>query len=151
MPVIALAAFVVVANDSLAIAQENQTIFEIVARWRHWLRHPPNHHLDHAPMSCGAGSKQEFGVWLWHMMPYTYGVSSPIRMADVAAPSRIAFGGQDVGSDTVEKPAIVRNHQHAGGEFQQGIFQRAQRFHIEVVRRFVQQQYIAALLQGREI
>ncbi len=38
----------------------------------------------------------------------------------------------------------MRDHHHAAGEFQQRVFQRAQRFHVEVVGRFVQQQHVAA-------
>ena len=42
----------------------------------------------------------------------------------------------------------MRNHQHAAGEFEQRIFQRAQRFDVEVVGRFVEQQHVATLQQG---
>jgi len=49
-------------------------------------------------------------------------------------PVRIAFRREDVGGDAVEEPAVVRDHQHAAGEFEQRIFQRAQRFHVVVVK-----------------
>jgi len=63
-------------------------------------------------------------------------------------PLRIAFAGQDVGGDTVEEPAVVGGDQHAAGEFQQGVFECAQGFHVEVVRRFIEQQHVAAGEQG---
>ena len=40
-----------------------------------------------------------------------------------------------------------RDHQHAAGELEQRLFQRAQRFHVEVVGRLVEQQHVAALEQ----
>src|SRR4051812_36478227 len=48
-------------------------------------------------------------------------------------PLRFAFGGEDVSSDAVEKPAVVRDDKYAAGEFEQRVFERAQRFHIEIV------------------
>ena len=42
----------------------------------------------------------------------------------------------------------MRNHHHTAGKFQQCVFQRAQGFYVEVVRRFVQQQHIAAAQQS---
>ena len=41
----------------------------------------------------------------------------------------------------------MRNHQHAAGEFEQGIFQRTQRFDVDVVGRFVEQQDVGARQQ----
>ena len=35
------------------------------------------------------------------------------------------------------------------GELQQGVFQRSQGFHVQIVRRFVQQQQVSALFQGQ--
>ncbi|MCY1214074.1 hypothetical protein D9M72_258780 [compost metagenome] len=57
---------------------------------------------------------------------------------------RVALERQDVRRDPVQEPAIVRDHHHAAGELQQRVFQRAQRFHVEVVRRLIQQQHVAA-------
>jgi len=37
----------------------------------------------------------------------------------------------------------MRNHHHAAGKLQQGIFQRAQRFDVEIIGRFIQQQHVA--------
>ena len=41
--------------------------------------------------------------------------------------------------DAIEKPAIVRNHEHAAGKLEQGIFERAQGFHVQIVGRFIEQ------------
>ena len=40
------------------------------------------------------------------------------------------------------------NHQHGAGEFEQRVFQSAQGFHVQVVRRFIQHQNVAACDQG---
>ena len=63
-------------------------------------------------------------------------------------PLRVAFGCQDVRGDPVQEPAVVRDDQAAAGEFQQGVFQRPQGFHVQVVGGFVQQQHVAAFQQG---
>ena len=62
---------------------------------------------------------------------------------------RIILIRQDVGRDTIQEPAIVRDHNGGAGEVQQGLFQRAQGFHVEVVGRLVQQQHVGALFQGQ--
>src|SRR5471032_2239017 len=61
---------------------------------------------------------------------------------------RIAFERQDMGGDAVQEPAIVRDHHHRAGELQQRVFQRAQGFDVQIVRRFIEQQHVAALEQG---
>ena len=43
---------------------------------------------------------------------------------------RVALEGEDMRGDAVEEPAVVADHQHATGEFQQGVFQGAQGFHV---------------------
>ena len=50
--------------------------------------------------------------------------------------------------DTVKEPAIVRDHQHAAGEFEQGVFQCTQGFDIKIVGGFIQHQDVAAHEQG---
>ena len=56
---------------------------------------------------------------------------------------RIALERQNMGSDTVEEPAVVRDDHHAPRELEQCIFQRPQRFHVEVVRWLIQQEHVA--------
>ena len=46
MAMVALAALVVVAHDTLAIAHEDEPVLETVLAWRHWTRHRPDHDLD---------------------------------------------------------------------------------------------------------
>ena len=43
----------------------------------------------------------------------------------------------------------MRDHEHAAGEFEQRVLERAQRLDVEVVRRLVEQQQVAALQQRR--
>ena len=45
-------------------------------------------------------------------------------------------------SRAVKERAVVRNHHNASGEHFQGFFQCAQRFRIQIVRRFIKQQHI---------
>ena len=42
----------------------------------------------------------------------------------------------------------MRDDHDTAGEFEQGVFQRAQGFHVEVVGRLIQQQHVAAGDQG---
>ena len=50
--------------------------------------------------------------------------------------------------DAVEEPAVVRRHERAAREFEERFFQGAQGFDVEVVRRFVKEQHVAARKQG---
>src|SRR5258705_3487381 len=61
----------------------------------------------------------------------------------------VAFPRQDVRARAVEEPAVVGNHHRAAGEVLQGVLQRAQGFHVEVVGRLVEQDQVAALLEGQ--
>src|SRR5689334_5594570 len=72
-----------------------------------------------------------------------------VEVALEETPLRIAFRGENVGGDAIEEPAIVRYHEHAAGELEQCLFERAQRLDIEIVGRLVEQQHVAALEQGR--
>src|SRR5690606_27948470 len=63
-------------------------------------------------------------------------------VAGKEGPLRITLGSQDVGRDAVEEPAVVRDHEHAAGELQEGILQRAQRLDVEVVGRLVEKQHV---------
>ncbi|MCW2948677.1 MAG: ribosomal protein [Actinoallomurus sp.] len=70
------------------------------------------------------------------------------EVAFVPVPVRALFPRQDVGRDAVEEPPVVRGDHRAAGELQQGVLQGAEGLDIEVVGGLVQQQHIAALLQG---
>jgi hypothetical protein len=52
-----------------------------------------------------------------------------------------------VGGDPVEEPAVVADDDRAAGEIEERFFQGAQRVHVEVVRRLVQEEQVAAALQ----
>ncbi len=54
---------------------------------------------------------------------------------------------QNVGGNTVKEPAVVRDNHRAARELQQGVFQRAQGFDIQVVGWFIEQQDVTADLQ----
>src|SRR5450631_1268868 len=60
---------------------------------------------------------------------------------------RVALEGEDMSCDAVKEPAIVRDDDRATRERDQRIFERAQRFDIEVIGRLVEQQDVAAGLQ----
>src|ERR1043165_5763250 len=53
-------------------------------------------------------------------------------------PLRVVLGGEDVGGDAIEEPAVVRDDQHRSGEFQQRLLERPQRLDVEVVGGLVQ-------------
>jgi hypothetical protein len=55
----------------------------------------------------------------------------------------IAFEGEDVRGQPVKKEAVMADDHRATGEFFQRLFQRAQRFDIEIVGRFIEQEDIA--------
>ena len=57
---------------------------------------------------------------------------------------RVALEREDVRRDAVEEPAIVGDHDRAAGEVEQRVFERAQRVDVEIVRRLVEQQHVAA-------
>ena len=59
----------------------------------------------------------------------------------------IAFKGEHVRGDTIEEPAIMRDHYGTAGEGQQRIFQSTQSFNVEVIGGFVEQQHVAAAFQ----
>src|SRR5262249_55428983 len=77
--------------------------------------------------------------------------ASLLHPLDVVAPralepDRLAvpLEGEDVGRDAVEKPAVVRDHDGAARELEQRLLERAQRVDVEVVRRLVEQEDVAA-------
>src|SRR5215469_1710370 len=57
---------------------------------------------------------------------------------------RVTLEGEDVRRNAVEEPAIVRDHHRTAGEVEQRLLERAQRFDVEIIGRFVQQQHVAA-------
>ena len=56
------------------------------------------------------------------------------------------FKGEDVGRHTIEKPAVVRDHDSAAGEIVECFFESSQRIDVEIVGRLVQQQDVRAFL-----
>ena len=59
----------------------------------------------------------------------------------------VAFERKHVRGDAIEEPAIVADDDGAAGEGQQGLFERAQRIHVEVVGGLVEKQQVRARLQ----
>ena len=51
---------------------------------------------------------------------------------------------EDVRRDAVEEPAVVRDDHDAAGVLEQRVLERAQRLDVEVVRRLVEEQHVAA-------
>ena len=58
-----------------------------------------------------------------------------------------ALKRHNVRADSVEKPAVVRDHDGAAPKFKQCFFERAHGIDVEVVRRLVEQQQISTRLQ----
>ena len=50
----------------------------------------------------------------------------------------VALEGEDVSSDPIEEPAVVRDDDRAAGIFDQSLFERAQGIDIEIVGRLVE-------------
>ena len=61
----------------------------------------------------------------------------------------VAFVGEDVGGHPVQEPAVVRDDDGAAREFEQGVFEAAEGFDVEVVSRLVEEQQVSALLEGQ--
>src|SRR4051794_23438762 len=57
---------------------------------------------------------------------------------------RVTLEGEDVCGDAVEEPAVVRDDHGAAGERKERLLERAERVHVEVVGRLVEQQQVAA-------
>src|SRR4051812_31446608 len=76
----------------------------------------------------------------------------PLVVGEVALepePLRVALVGEDVRRHAVEEPPVVADHDGAAGELQQCGLQAGQRLGVEVVGRLVEQQQVAALLEGQ--
>ena len=61
----------------------------------------------------------------------------------------IAFPCENMRGHAVEEPTVVRDHHSAAREAKQCVFKRFKSFDIKIVGRFVEQQQVAALLQGQ--
>ena len=59
----------------------------------------------------------------------------------------VAFEGEDVGADAVQEIAVVADDDDAAFEGEERFLEQAQRGEIEVVRRFVEDEDVAAALQ----
>ena len=59
----------------------------------------------------------------------------------------VAFEREDVRSDAIEEPAVMRYDNCAARVGSQGLFQRAQRFDVEVVGGLVEHEHVAAGLE----
>ena len=71
-----------------------------------------------------------------------------LEVALVPEPVRAALPGQDVRGHPVEEPPVVAGDDGAAGEVEQRVLQTGQGLDVEVVGRLVQQQQVAALLEG---
>ena len=56
---------------------------------------------------------------------------------------------EDVGGHAVEEPAVVGDDHGAAGELQQGVLQAGEGLGVQVVGRLVQEDEVAALLEGQ--
>jgi hypothetical protein len=69
-----------------------------------------------------------------------------IVVADAVMDFAVALERQHVRADAVQKIAVVAHHQHAGKRDQR-LLQHAQRRQVEIVRRFVEDEEVAAVFQ----
>src|SRR5699024_10860082 len=69
-------------------------------------------------------------------------VPVPLSLGDIALPR------EDVGTGAVEEPAVVRDDHGAAREVLQRVLEAAQRLRVQVVRRLVQEDQVAADLEG---
>src|SRR3954469_16344724 len=60
---------------------------------------------------------------------------------------RVALEREDVRRDAVEEPPIVGDDDRAAGELEQRLLERAERVDVEIVRRLVEEQDVAARAQ----
>ena len=60
----------------------------------------------------------------------------------------VALVGEDVRRHPVEEPPVVRDDDGAAGEVEQRVLERAERLDVQVVGRLVEEQQVAALLEG---
>src|SRR5208283_5265155 len=72
--------------------------------------------------------------------------SSLISLIIALKPAHLAFAlkSQDMRSDPVKEPAVMADYNRATGKVLDRFFQRAERVHVQIVGRFIQQQNVAA-------
>src|SRR5262249_3719756 len=64
----------------------------------------------------------------------------------------VAFKRENMGRDTIQKPAVMTDYHGAARKILQRFFQSAQCVHVEIVGRLIQKKDIGALLQhSREV
>ena len=60
---------------------------------------------------------------------------------------RLPFERQNVRGNAIKEPAVVRDHQHGAGKIQQRFFERAQRFHVQIIGGLIEQQDVRPAAQ----
>ena len=71
------------------------------------------------------------GSFLAHAFDFVRFVLLIVAFEEVHA--AVAFKGEDVRCDAVQEPAIVTRHEDGAGKFRKRVFERAQRFYVEIV------------------
>ena len=84
------------------------------------------------PLWLVGGNAETFAALLF------VGLVIPFAPMDVG----VSFKGENMGSDSVEEPAIMADHHDTADEVQDRLFQRTQGINIKIVRRFVEQQQV---------
>ncbi len=62
---------------------------------------------------------------------------------------RIAFKSENMGSNAIKKPAVVRNNYRAAGKVFKTFFERSQGVNVNIVGWLIEQQYIGLRTQGK--
>ena len=53
-----------------------------------------------------------------------------------------------MGTDTIQEPAVVRNHNGTSGEVLKSLFQCTEGVHIDIVGRLIEQQHVGLSFEG---
>ena len=96
-------------------------------------------------MRCGleASGPRRFSRSFW------YSLKLPSNQVPGTGVLVGALPRENVCGDAVEEPSVVARDDRAAREFEQRLFQALERLGVEVVRRLVEQQEVAALLERK--
>src|SRR6516165_2334879 len=102
---------------------------------------------------CGSCSMRQLlipnTVRLIRLRPQANSSLVLIRLVIALVPDglAVAFERENVCRDAVEEPAVVADDDCAAAEVQEGVFERAQGFDVEIIGRLIEQEQIAPLAQ----
>src|SRR5205823_8931464 len=92
----------------------------------------------------GCGTR---GFRMTNCVEYTASFQVVVVVPDVIDHAALAFESENRGTNAIQKIAIMTHHDDAAAEGDERFLEQAQRSEIEIVRRFVEHQNVAASLQ----